>query len=68
MVKIGVVGGGRIATHRHIPIFKKIKDCEVLRAPIWFPEELDWIVGCSYEGLPKRRTYVRNPIGCNMSF
>jgi len=29
MVKIGVVGGGHIATHRHIPIFKKIKDCEV---------------------------------------
>lgn len=30
MVKIGVVGGGHIATHRHIPIFKKIKDCEVI--------------------------------------
>lgn len=29
MMKIGVVGGGHIATHRHIPIFKKIKDCEV---------------------------------------
>jgi len=36
--------------------------------PIWFPEELDWIVGCSYKGLPERKTYVRNPIGCNMSF
>jgi glycosyltransferase involved in cell wall biosynthesis len=36
--------------------------------PIWFPEELDWIVGCSYKGLPKRKSYVRNPIGCNMSF
>lgn len=36
--------------------------------PIWFPEELDWIVGCSYKGLPKRKTNVRNPIGCNMSF
>lgn len=30
MVKIGVVGGGHIATHRHIPIFKKIRDCEVV--------------------------------------
>jgi len=36
--------------------------------PIWFPEELNWIVGCSYKGLPERKTCVRNPIGCNMSF
>jgi len=35
---------------------------------VWFPEELDWIVGCSYKGLPECRTVVRNPIGCNMSF
>jgi len=38
------------------------------RRPIWFPEELYWIVGCSYRGLPERRALVRNPIGCNMSF
>lgn len=36
--------------------------------PMWFPEELDWIVGCSYKGLPEHRFVVRNPIGCNMSF
>lgn len=36
--------------------------------PVWFPEELDWIVGCSYKGLPEHKIYVRNPIGCNMSF
>jgi glycosyltransferase involved in cell wall biosynthesis len=36
--------------------------------PIWFPEELNWVVGCSYKGLPKHKTSVRNPIGCNMSF
>jgi glycosyltransferase involved in cell wall biosynthesis len=36
--------------------------------PSWFPEELDWVVGCSYKGLPERRSYVRNPLGCNMSF
>ena len=36
--------------------------------PEWFPEELNWIVGCSYRGLPTRRSFVRNPIGCNMSF
>jgi GT2 family glycosyltransferase len=36
--------------------------------PKWFPEELNWIVGCSYKGLPEHKTTVRNPIGCNMSF
>jgi glycosyltransferase involved in cell wall biosynthesis len=30
--------------------------------------ELDWIVGCSYEGQPRRRQRVRNLMGCNMSF
>lgn len=29
MLKIGVVGGGHIVNHRHIPVFKKIKDVEV---------------------------------------
>lgn len=38
------------------------------KRPIWFPKELDWIVGCSYNGLPRSKTFVRNPIGCNMSF
>jgi len=37
-------------------------------SPSWFPEELYWIVGCSYRGLPESKSYVRNPIGCNMSF
>lgn len=36
--------------------------------PAWFPSELNWVVGCSYKGLPEQRTSVRNPIGCNMSF
>jgi glycosyltransferase involved in cell wall biosynthesis len=39
-----------------------------VKRPKWFPEELDWIVGCSYKGLPTRRSAIRNPIGCNMSF
>lgn len=38
------------------------------KRPVWFPEELDWIVGCSYRGLPEIKTCVRNAIGCNMSF
>jgi GT2 family glycosyltransferase len=37
--------------------------------PSWFPEELDWIVGCSYAGLPVSSDQrVRNVIGCNMAF
>jgi GT2 family glycosyltransferase len=36
--------------------------------PFWFPEELNWIVGCSYKGQPLKRKAIRNPIGCNMSF
>ena len=36
--------------------------------PSWFPEEFEWVVGCSYRGLPLRRSPVRNLIGCNMSF
>ena len=29
LLKIGVVGGGHIVKHRHIPVFKKISDVEV---------------------------------------
>jgi GT2 family glycosyltransferase len=36
--------------------------------PRWFPAEFDWVVGCSYRGLPDRQEVVRNPIGANMSF
>jgi GT2 family glycosyltransferase len=36
--------------------------------PYWFPPEFDWVVGCSYRGLPTRRAPVRNLIGANMSF
>lgn len=36
--------------------------------PGYFGEELDWIVGCSYRGLPRVATEVRNVIGANMSF
>jgi len=38
------------------------------KRPTWFPEELNWIVGCSYKGLPENKSLIRNPIGCNMSF
>ena len=38
------------------------------KARKWFPDELNWILGCTYKGLPEKRESIRNPIGCNMSF
>jgi len=38
------------------------------RPPAWFPEEFNWVVGCTYRGMPKRLIEVRNLIGANMSF
>lgn len=35
--------------------------------PHWFPEEFDWVVGCTYRGLPTTTAPVRNLIGANMS-
>lgn len=35
--------------------------------PAWFPPEFDWVVGCSYAGLPGERAPLRNLIGANMS-
>ena len=36
--------------------------------PPWFPSEFDWVVGCTYRGMPTERARVRNVIGANMSF
>jgi len=36
--------------------------------PAWFPAEFDWVVGCTYRGMPEAQEAVRNLIGCNMSF
>jgi len=33
----------------------------------WLPPEFDWVVGCSYRGLPETVSVVRNPIGASMS-
>ncbi len=38
------------------------------RRPAWFPEEFDWVVGCTYRGLPRGRVQVRNVLGGNASF
>ena len=35
--------------------------------PGWFPEEFDWVLGCTYRGMLEG-AHVRNLIGANMSF
>jgi glycosyltransferase involved in cell wall biosynthesis len=45
-----------------------IEPCWDTGRPAWFPEEFNWVVGCSYRGLPEQRAPVRNLIGANMSF
>lgn len=53
----GIIGvGGRLE-----PLWPKGR-------PAWFPEEFDWVVGCTYRGLPEERASIRNLIGANMSF
>ena len=37
------------------------------RRPAGLPPEFDWVVGCTYRGLPTERSAVRNMIGANMS-
>lgn len=39
----------------------------IVGKPDWFPIEFNWVVGCSYRGLPEITSAVRNMIGCNMS-
>ncbi|MGW7005735.1 glycosyltransferase family 2 protein [Streptomyces sp. NPDC054933] len=38
------------------------------RRPAWFPPEFEWVVGCTYLGLPPGRVRVRNVLGGNASF
>jgi GT2 family glycosyltransferase len=35
--------------------------------PRFMPDEFDWVVGCTYRGMPPGREPVRNVIGANMS-
>jgi GT2 family glycosyltransferase len=50
------IAGGKV-----IPVFDK-------KRPKWLAEELDWIVGCTYKGMPELKSEIRNPIGANMAF
>jgi hypothetical protein len=43
--------------------------------PLWvaersysFPEELYWIIGCTYKGFPEEKCNIRNNFGSNVSF
>jgi glycosyltransferase involved in cell wall biosynthesis len=45
----------------------KIEPCWSEKCPAWFPNEFNWVVGCSYQGLPTEITPIRNVIGANMS-
>ena len=36
--------------------------------PARWPHEYDWVVGCSWTGLPEVLSEVRNVIGCTMAF
>lgn len=38
------------------------------KQPAWFPDEFNWVVGCSYKGGPETLIQERNMLGCNMSF
>ena len=38
-----------------------------VRRPRWLPPEFDWVVGCSYRGMPETVSVIRNPIGASMS-
>jgi GT2 family glycosyltransferase len=53
--KVGAVGGF-------------VEPVWALGRPHWFPREFDWVVGCSYPGLPEAPAATRNLIGANMSF
>ncbi|GAA3441539.1 glycosyltransferase family 2 protein [Planomonospora venezuelensis] len=38
------------------------------RRPRWFPQEFDWTVGCTYQGMPTARAPIRNVMGGNAAF
>lgn len=35
--------------------------------PTWWPVEFNWVIGCSWPGLPESDGPVRNVIGCSMA-
>ena len=56
-------------THDHVlGVGGTIEPVWATGRPKWFPSEFDWVVGCTYRGMPDTTKSVRNLIGCNMSF
>jgi glycosyltransferase involved in cell wall biosynthesis len=45
----------------------KIEPLWSVAPPSWFPSEFNWVIGCTYQGMPTKNTPVRNIIGANMS-
>jgi len=45
-----------------------VPDWEGGARPAWFPDEYDWVVGCTYRGLPTALGEVRNVNGAAMAF
>ncbi|MBW3590990.1 MAG: glycosyltransferase [Actinobacteria bacterium] len=35
--------------------------------PGWFPAEFNWVVGCTYRGVPTTKQAIRNPLGAAMA-
>jgi glucosyl-dolichyl phosphate glucuronosyltransferase len=40
----------------------------VLRAPEWWPDLYDWVIGCNDQRVAPASAVVRNPTGANMGF
>jgi glycosyltransferase involved in cell wall biosynthesis len=54
-------------TERALGVGGSIEPAWPAGRPSWFPPEFDWVVGCTYEGMPSDPAPVRNLIGANMS-
>ncbi|MBI2865285.1 MAG: glycosyltransferase family 2 protein [Chloroflexi bacterium] len=54
------------ADHATMGVGGKVQPLWQADRPRWFPEEFDWVVGCSYRGLPESAAPVRNLLGANM--
>lgn len=44
-----------------------LKPAWATNRPGWFPVEFDWVVGCTYTGMPTEIARVRNAISANMA-
>jgi glycosyltransferase involved in cell wall biosynthesis len=59
---------GAYADHGVLGVGGTVRPSWVEGRPRWFPEEFDWVVGCTHSGMPRERSVVRNLVGANMSF